>query len=221
MRFYRGLLPEMIGNIPTRTAMYAGKDWASKFLAGHGYPTTCFRELLAGIFSGLPEAIVTTPFQVVKIRMQNKELVKLYANDLDCLLKVLSQEGPLALFTGLQSTVLRNSIWNGVYFGSICLISQALGPSADSVLGHLQSLATGLGAGLFATCFNAPFYVAKSRIQQSSGPTRTTSQVLLHIAKEEGPRSLYKGFTPKAWRMGVGGAVSFATFEFVRAFGQR
>eukprot|EP00435_Cladocopium_sp_Y103_P073093 s228_g42.t1 len=28
LRFYRGLLPEMVGNVPTRTAMYAGKDWA-------------------------------------------------------------------------------------------------------------------------------------------------------------------------------------------------
>lgn len=31
-------------------------------------------ELMAGLFSGVPEALVTTPFQVVKIRMQRGDL---------------------------------------------------------------------------------------------------------------------------------------------------
>lgn len=55
LRFYRGLLPEMVGNVPTRTAMYAGKDWASRHLEALGYPKSCAREFLAGMFSGVPD----------------------------------------------------------------------------------------------------------------------------------------------------------------------
>lgn len=143
--------------------------------------------------------------------MQNKDLVKHYANDIDCLVKVLSEEGALALFNGLQTTVFRNSIWNAVYFGAISAMSDFRKESREGVAEQLQRLATGLGAGILATCFNAPFDVAKSRIQQSkSGPNRrTTFGILLDILQQEGARALYKGFTPKAWRMGVGGAVSF------------
>ena len=160
LRFYRGLLPEMVGNVPTRTAMYAGKDWASRQMESMGYPQSCVRELLAGMISGVPEAIATTPFQVVKIRMQNKDLVKHYTNDIDCLVKVLSEEGALALFNGLQTTVVRNSIWNGVYFATIAAVSDRNPANSAGIAEQLQRLATGLGAGIFATCFNAPFDVA-------------------------------------------------------------
>eukprot|EP00438_Fugacium_kawagutii_P006719 Skav219131 [mRNA] locus=scaffold1574:566294:567133:+ [translate_table: standard] len=226
LRFYRGLLPEMLGNVPTRTAMYAGKDWASKRLDQLGHPKNCSRDFLAGVFSGVPEAIATTPFQVVKIRMQNKDLVKHYANDIDCLLKILRDEGALTLFTGLQTTVLRNSIWNGVYFGTISLLSDFRTESGEGAVEQVQRFGTGLGAGILATCFNAPFDVAKSRIQQSkSGPNQKNAfGILFGILQTEGPLALYKGFTPKAWRMGIGGAVSFVTFDFahgsLQAFGR-
>ncbi|CAJ1383375.1 unnamed protein product [Effrenium voratum] len=185
-------------------------------LEKRGHRKTWARELVAGMCSGGPEALVTTPFQVVKIRMQNKDLVQHYANDFDCLIKVLLEEGPQALLAGLQSTVIRNCVWNGVYFGTISFLSSST-DQRDGLVGGVQRLGTGLCAGMFATCFNAPFDVAKSRIQQakSESGSRTTFGVLADILRHEGPRALYKGFVPKAWRMGVGGAVGFVTFEFV------
>eukprot|EP00434_Breviolum_minutum_P038942 symbB.v1.2.034556.t1/scaffold4484.1/size39132/3 len=166
-------------------------------------PTAGFPDGL--LWPGVPEAIATTPFQVVKIRMQNKDLVKHYTNDIDCLVKVLSEEGALALFNGLQTTVVRNSIWNGVYFATIAAVSDRNPANSAGIAEQLQRLATGLGAGIFATCFNAPFdEKPHSAIQEWSDKQD-------HFQR---PWALYKGFTPKAWRMGVGGAVSFATFDF-------
>jgi len=215
-RFYRGLLPEMVGNVPTRTAMFAGKDFSSRLLEANGYQRSCAREGVAGFCSGLPEALVTTPFQVVKVRMQSKELVQFYRNDFDCLVKVLSDEGAMALFTGLSTTVIRNCVWNGIYFGAIAKLSDWSGPGPDGLAGEIQNLVTGLCAGILATLFDAPLDVVKSRIQESRPTTRRTlPATLLELSREGGIPALYKGFVPKAWRMGIGGAVGFVTFEFV------
>ncbi|CAE7879711.1 unnamed protein product [Symbiodinium necroappetens] len=206
----------MVGNVPTRTAMFAGKDFSSRILESNGYQRSCAREGVAGFCSGLPEALVTTPFQVVKVRMQSKELVQFYRNDFDCLVKVLSEEGTMALFTGLSTTVIRNSVWNGIYFGAIAKLSDWSGPGPDGLAGEIQNLVTGLCAGIVATLFDAPLDVVKSRIQESR-PTarRTLPATLIELSREGGIPALYKGFVPKAWRMGIGGAVGFVTFEFV------
>lgn len=217
-RLYRGLLPEMAGNIPTRTGMYWGKNFAAKHLRGDG-PPTFVTELAAGSFSGLPEAFATTPFQVVKVRLQNLENNALYRNSLDCFWKVLTTEGPFALLTGLPTTVCRNGVWNGAYFASMMAIRREM--EILGLTGKVGSMLGGFTGGVFATCCNAPFDMAKSRIQGGvgdGGRYRSTFQTLLLVGREEGIRGLYKGFVPKAWRMGVGGAVGITTFEFVMAF---
>ena len=70
-------------------------------------------------------------------------------------------------------------------------------------------------AGVFATCFNTPFDVAKSRIQSArgGGDELSVARRLLDICRSEGISGLYAGFTPKALRMGVGGAVGIAAYE--------
>jgi len=82
---------------------------------------------------------------------------------------------------------------------------------------------SGFVGALFATCFNAPFDVVKSRFQsqQSSDKVRKyrgTLQSLTLIYKEEGLAACYKGFQPKAIRMGLGGGVAMMTFEFTKSF---
>merc|ERR1712151_764172 len=83
-----------------------------------------------------------------------------------------------------------------------------------------QTLWTGVssfGCGMFATCFNAPFDVAKSRMQQQVTGTgaryHNTIQTLGLVYKEEGIWALYKGFWPKALRMASGFAVAQIVFD--------
>jgi solute carrier family 25 2-oxodicarboxylate transporter 21 len=59
----------------------------------------------------------------------------------------------------------RNTVWNGLYYGSMHEADKAL-PALDSeVAAGLRTAALGLGLGMLATCFNAPFDVVKSRFQ--------------------------------------------------------
>jgi len=225
LRLYRGLLPELAGNVPTRSAMYWSRDFAAGVLEKHatGGEKLAWSELLAGGFAGLPEGCITTPFQVVKVRMQNKGNNAQYRHSLDCFLQIIRLEGPMTLLTALPTTIARNSVWNGVYFSSMCQFQLWIGDPPGGRLGHqLVGLGTGFCAGVTATCANAPLDVAKSRIQGSPAGGdqryRSTFQTLARIAREEGVKALYKGFVPKAWRMGTGGAVGIMTYEFAHSF---
>jgi solute carrier family 25 2-oxodicarboxylate transporter 21 len=81
---------------------------------------------------------------------------------------------------------------------------------------------SGFFGAVFATCFNAPFDVVKSRFQsQLVIPGQKIKYnyaipSLITIYKEEGFFSCYKGFNPKAIRMGLGGGVAMFTFELIQ-----
>eukprot|EP00976_Prorocentrum_cordatum_P034621 704028-Prorocentrum_minimum.AAC.1 len=225
LRLYRGLLPEVAGGMPRSSAMYASQTYAQRQLtAWNGGQATTSVAVAAGIFAGVPEAVVATPFQVVKVRLQSIQHLNRYSNSLDCLRKVVAEEGVLALMQGLPTTCWRNSVWNGVYFGCMHLIkdvSDELRPTG-TLAQTVYSLGIGFIGGAVATTCNAPFDVAKSRIQSevTAGPLcaerkyHTTFQTLRRIAREEGWKAMYKGYTPKLLRMGVGGAVGITSFEF-------
>jgi len=218
-RFYRGMLPEMSSMVSKNAAMYSSYDFARVKLESHlGGPGVCV-EFLSALFASVPEAVTVTPFQVVKVRLQAREHLGRYRNTGHALATVVREEGPLALMAGLSVTIARNSVWNCVYFPTMFLVKHHAMPSTEEggLLHHLKTLSSGFLGGSFATCFNAPFDVAKSRIQsQVKGqPAKYTSIVssLLLIAREEGPQALYKGFAPKVLRMGIGGGVAMSTFE--------
>jgi solute carrier family 25 2-oxodicarboxylate transporter 21 len=64
--------------------------------------------------------------------------------------------------------------------------------------------------------FNAPFDVVKSRFQSELPGNRRFTRVfpsLAKIAREEGPAALYRGFVPKALRLGIGQSVGLLTFQ--------
>ena len=135
--------------------------------------------------------------------------------------KTLKSEGLISLYTGLGPTLWRNCVWNTVYFGSMHKLKTYI-PKQESYVAEMSvTLLTGFIGAVFATCFNSPFDVVKSRFQSQlkvpdvTPKYRYTWQALYVIYKEEGLSSIYKGFKPKAIRMGLGGAVAMSTFEIV------
>lgn len=219
-RFYRGMMPEMVSMVPKNAAMFASYDWSrvqlEQQLGGSGLGV----EFLAGACCSVPEAITVTPFQVVKVRLQAKEHLARYRNTGHAVVSILRDEGPQAFFAGLSVTIARNTVWNSVYFPTMFSIKNYVLPETkgEGLVHSLTTLGSGFVGGSFATCFNAPFDVTKSRIQsQVKGQPQKYKSIipsLMLIAREEGMPALYKGFAPKVIRMGIGGGVSMTTFDF-------
>lgn len=213
---------------PTRSMMYSSNELAKRLLLGNNNGTEEMKEettsivAISGAFSGVAEAAVVTPFQVVKVRLQAKEHLGKYTNSLDCVQKLWREEGVLAFSNGLSATMCRNSVFNCVYFTVMYQIKQQVPPPQGSkVKLTMYSLVSGFVGGVMATMCNTPFDVVKSRIQAQcpnnshSMEYTSTIQALVRIGRTEGVTALYKGFTPRALRMGIGGAVAITAFEAV------
>jgi len=223
-RLYRGLLPELLGMFPTRSVMYTSQELCRRQLIQLS-PSQRETSLVAGgagILAAVPEAAVTTPFQFVKLRLQSAAYNGRYTGTVDCVQKVATEEGIRSFGTGFTSTAARNSVWNGVYFFTMFHIRHYVKKPESYTLGLLQTLAVGFFGGVTATSFNAPLDVVKSRIQgqiSSAGCKKYTSILgtLTSIISNEGVFALYKGFQPKALRMGLGGGVALTSFEMMCA----
>jgi hypothetical protein len=81
---------------------------------------------LTGVSAGCTEAFVVVSFELVKIRLQDKNSAGKYTSTMDCILKILKNEGPLAFFKGLEATLWRHATWNGGYFSVINVINGML-----------------------------------------------------------------------------------------------
>jgi solute carrier family 25 (mitochondrial 2-oxodicarboxylate transporter), member 21 len=189
---YRGVLPPALMETPKRAIKFAANEAA----AGHLRRGSATGELsqaraaAAGISAGIAEAFFVVPFELVKIRLQDVTSRARFSGATDVVLDVLRTRGPVGLYQGLESTLWRQSVWNGGYFGLIFAVRRRL-PAAESESQRLRNnFVAGTISGAFGTSLNTPIDVVKSRIQNQvpGQPVKYswTLSALATVAREEG-----------------------------------
>ena len=180
--------------------------------------------ILTGASAGATEAFVVVPFELVKIRMQDRASAGKYTGIIDCVVKTVKAEGPWALYNGLESTLWRHILWNAGYFGIIFQV-KALMPAATDKSSQIRNdLIAGAAGGTVGTILNTPMDVVKSRIQNSPKIAGSVPKynwawpAVGTVMKEEGFGALYKGFLPKVLRLGPGGGILLVVFTGVMDF---
>ncbi|KAI8970314.1 mitochondrial carrier domain-containing protein [Mycotypha africana] len=221
---YRGILPPIMVEAPKRATKFAANEQYTllyKKLFGFEKVTQSL-SILTGVSAGVTEAFIIVPFELVKVRMQDKANVGKYNGTVDTIQKIVRAEGTLAMFNGLEATMWRHAVWNGAYFGLIFTVKDMLPKSKDVNQQRMTNFAAGTLGGIVATAINTPFDVVKTRIQgyNGIGPKKYnwTLPALATVAKEEGVASLYRGFLPKVLRLGPGGGILLVVFETVSSF---
>ena len=180
--------------------------------------------ILTGASAGATEAFVVVPFELIKIRLQDKAQAGKYTGMIDCVTKTVRQEGVLALYNGLESTMWRHILWNSGYFGCIFQIRELLPKATDKSMQMRNDLVSGAVGGTVGTMLNTPMDVVKSRIQNSPKVAGQKPKynwawpALSMVMKEEGFSALYKGFLPKVLRLGPGGGILLVVFTGVMDF---
>lgn len=224
-RLYRGIGAPIMMEAPKRATKFAANDsWGIFYrnLFGVNKQTQPLA-ILTGATAGATESLVVVPFELVKIRLQDKASAGKYNGLIDCVTKTIKNEGPLALYNGLESTAWRHILWNAGYFGCIFQVKSLLPtPTIGNKTEQTRNdLISGTIGGTIGTVLNTPMDVAKTRIQNSP---RIAGQALKYnwawpslglIAKEEGFAALYKGFLPKVLRLGPGGGVLLVVYTNV------
>ena len=186
--------------------------------------------ILTGATAGATESLVVVPFELVKIRLQDKASAGKYNGMVDVVAKTIKNEGVLAMYNGLESTAWRHILWNAGYFGCIFQV-KALMPKVDPKVEKGKAMMTdfisGAIGGTVGTILNTPMDVVKSRIQNSPKVRGSVPKYnwawpgLATIMKEEGFNALYKGFLPKVLRLGPGGGVLLVVYTNIMDFFRR
>ena len=182
--------------------------------------------ILTGASAGATEALVVVPFELVKIRLQDRASAGKYTGSMDAVTKIIRQEGPLALYNGLESTMWRHILWNAGYFGVIFQIKELLPKVAhgDKATQIRNDLIAGAAGGTVGTMLNTPMDVVKSRIQNSPKVSGSVPKynwawpAVGTVLREEGFAALYKGFLPKVLRLGPGGGILLVVYTGVIDF---
>lgn len=205
---------------PKRATKFAANDyWGTFYRNLFGVEkATQGLSILTGATAGATESFIVVPFELVKIRLQDKKSAHLYDGSMDCVKKIIKQEGILAMYNGLEATMLRHITWNAGYFGVIFQVKEQL-PKPNGKSDELRNnFVAGSIGGTFGTVLNTPFDVVKSRIQNSPRVAGSVPKYswaipsLITVAKEEGFAALYKGFVPKVLRLGPGGGILLAVY---------
>ncbi|ODQ80712.1 hypothetical protein BABINDRAFT_171045 [Babjeviella inositovora NRRL Y-12698] len=217
-RLYRGISAPILMEAPKRATKFAANDEWGKFYRKQFGVTQMNQSLavLTGATAGATESFIVVPFELVKIRLQDK--ASKYNGMIDVVKTIVRTEGPLAMYNGLEATLWRHISWNAGYFGIIFQVKSLL-PKSETATGRtLNDLLSGAIGGTVGTMVNTPFDVVKSRIQNTVKVPGVTPKYnwtlpsLQLILKEEGAAALYKGFLPKVLRLGPGGGVLLVVF---------
>lgn len=211
-RLYKGISAPILMEAPKRATKFAANDeWGKFYKKAFGIPTmTQSLAVLTGATAGATESFVVVPFELVKIKLQDRtskfngmgEVVK----------HIVKENGVLGLYKGLESTLWRHIAWNAGYFGLIFQVRTLMPKPKTSTEKTLIDLTCGTIGGTFGTIMNTPFDVVKSRIQAGSTKYVWTVPSVLKVAREEGFGALYKGFIPKVLRLGPGGGILLVVF---------
>ncbi|KAI0244381.1 hypothetical protein L0F63_003536, partial [Massospora cicadina] len=170
-RLYRGVVPPVLVEAPKRATKFAANEKFREFYQKLFKVEKLDQKLtvLTGVSAGVTEAFVVVPFDLVKIRMQDRGSAALYRSTTDCVVKILRSEGPLAFFKGLEATMFRHGTWTGCYFGSINYIKELLPKPKNNGEVLAINFVAGAAGGTVGTLANTPFDVVKTRIQNHRG----------------------------------------------------
>ncbi|KAJ6655657.1 hypothetical protein lerEdw1_004893, partial [Lerista edwardsae] len=165
-----------------------------KKLLGHVPLAPALTFAVAGLGSGLTEAVVVNPFEVVKVSLQaDREAFTQQPSTFARARQIVQAEGLglCGLNKGLPATLGRHGVFNMVYFGFYFNVKNLIPVQEEATLEFLRKFGIGLVSGTIASIINIPFDVAKSRIQ---GPQpvpgeikyRTCFKTMATVYKEEG-----------------------------------
>lgn len=236
--FWKGIVAPLMVETPKRAWKFCTFENFKNALnyRGRDQQPSPLTYSMAGFLAGATEGMLVNPFEVIKVKAQANTAHVSEAPSTFAIVRQISLEEGLyrgILSKGLTATIMRNGLFNMVYFGLYHSVKDVVPPFSDPTAEFFRKLTIGLVSGSIGCSMNIPFDVAKSRIQgpqpqiASSAwdrcPIRkvTYKQTLItifHIYKQEGFFALYKGLLPRVLRLGPGGAIMMLVYENVYGF---
>ncbi|TRY56919.1 hypothetical protein DNTS_017078 [Danionella cerebrum] len=179
----------------------------------------------AGMLSGVFTTSIMAPGERIKCLLQIKAAAvgqPKYTGPMDCVKQLYRQNGIRSLYKGTALTLMRDVPASGMYFMTYERLKNALTPEgkSPSELSVPSVLFAGGMAGICNWVVATPPDVLKSRFQTAPKGRYPNGfwDVLRELIREEGVRSLYKGFSALRLRAFPVNAACFLGFELGMKF---
>ncbi|XP_048714363.2 solute carrier family 25 member 45 isoform X1 [Caretta caretta] len=182
--------------------------------------------LTAGSFSGLMQAVVLAPVDLIKVRLQNQTHSyglrspvggpgAQYRGPVHCGACIFREEGVLGLFRGTWALVLRDTPTMPVYFLTYVSLCRAVTEPGREP-GPMTVFIAGGCAGTVSWALATPMDVIKARLQMDGVKGLSYHGVLDCIrisVRHEGPWVFLKGLALNSIRAFPVNAVTFLSYE--------
>ncbi|KAK7533158.1 mitochondrial carrier domain-containing protein [Phyllosticta citribraziliensis] len=186
------------------------------------------RALAAGAVGGICAVVVGHPFDLVKVRLQTAEK-GVYTGAMDVVRRTIAREGlARGLYAGVSAPLVGVTPMFAVSFWGYD-VGKQLVSSFSTVENNQFSVAQISSAGFFSaipmTLITAPFERVKVLLQIQGQKTLAPGEkpkysggldVVRHLYREGGVRSVFRGSGMTLARDGPGSAAYFATYEVIK-----
>jgi solute carrier family 25 protein 43 len=185
-------------------------------------------DFIAGASAGIIATVITYPLDMMKTRMTTNHVHKgraHYKGLLDAVKTIARQEGTLALYKGLWTSMLGVIPYAGGTFMAYGFINSAWGrPPSEVTVG--EHFIGGCLAAAFAQTFSYPFDTLRKKIQASSATLPMSMRpdieltglwdALRKTVRLHGVVGLYAGTTANLVKIVPYSGAMFAVFEFCK-----
>ncbi|XP_076657310.1 mitochondrial 2-oxoglutarate/malate carrier protein [Halictus rubicundus] len=201
--FYVGWTAGVLRQLTYSTArlgMYTSLyDFCQRHFGSVNFPTM----IGIGTISGVVGSFVGTPTDLVLVRMIAD--MKLppekrwnYRNGFSGLIQIAKKDGVTSLWRGAVPTMVRGGVVNGTQLSTYSRAKLMLLDTGHFEDGVLLQFCAAMISGLMTCVTSLPMDVAKTRIQNWTGPTKPPNvfATIIDIVQKEGVKSLWRGFLP-------------------------
>jgi len=146
-------------------------------------------DTLAGSLAGMVGLVVGSPFDFIKVRMQNQTSNNTEVRILPTIIQAWKNEGFLAFYKGLVPPLIGEGILNSVWFGTYAMMSAILQKDRNKNLTFLQGCIAGAASGVTGSFVYGPVDLIKVRAQMSKergSQRKKPIQIIAEIYKSDG-----------------------------------
>lgn len=221
---YRGIGAMGLGAGPAHAVYFSVYEVCKKFFSG-GNPNNSAAHAVSGVFATVASDAVFTPMDMVKQRLQLNNSP--YKGVLDCVRRVMKEEGLRAFYASYRTTVIMNAPFTAVHFATYEAAKTGLrevSPESVNDEGWVVHATAGAGAGALAAAITTPLDVVKTQLQCQGvcGCDRFKSgsmrDVFRTIVEKDGYRGLIRGWMPRMLFHAPAAAICWSTYEASKSF---
>lgn len=191
--------------------------------SGDGKRLTLLGHGVAGLFAGLTSALVATPIEMLKVRLQMQlqrdVAAREFKGPLHCAARVIRAQGVLGLWRGYVASSWFRSSFFWMFLSIEALMrgfARLDGTPYEMSRGAANFWAGGLASFSF-WAFAVPADNIKNRIMGAplDAPRIAPWTLSRQVWYAEGPRGFYKGFAPCVLRAFPANACAYFTFNWI------